>query len=199
MDPLGNPTYCVNILEWNFRALPPGSYDAIWASPPCEQYSIARSNAATPRDLALADSIVRRTIEIIDWFAPRLWAIENPAGSLLWRRFAWPRVVHTSYCSYGFRYRKHTTIATNMEDFALRPPCGGQGCCPQMRGRRHLEHAQKGGGGVDDTYHSRDELHRVPEELCRDVVRWCAGALVRTVGAPMSEPRVSTTFIHELQ
>ena len=140
---------------------------------PCENYSIARSNAATPRDLALADSIVRRTLELLEWFQPRAWFIENPAESLLWRRFAWPRVVHTSYCSYGFPYRKHTTIATNMEDFALRPACGGQGCCPQMRGRRHLDHAQKGGGGVDDTYHSRDELHRVPEELCRDVVRWC--------------------------
>ena len=71
------------------------------------------------------------------------------------------------------RYRKTTTIETNLEAFVLRAPCGGPACCPQMRGRRHLEHAQRGGGGTEDIYHSRDELHRVPELLCRDVVRWC--------------------------
>jgi hypothetical protein len=170
--PLGNPTFCVNVLEWDFRALPPGHYDCIWASVPCENYSVARSNAATPRDLALADSIVQRTIEIIDYFKPKAFFVENPAGSLLWRRFAWPRLVRTSYCQFGYKYQKHTTIATDAEGFALRPPCGGQGC-PQMRGRRHLEHAQKGGGGADNTYHSRAELHRIPQGLCEDVVRWC--------------------------
>ena len=42
-----------------------------------------------------------------------------------------------------------------------------------MIGTRHLQHAQKGGGGTEDIYHSRDELHRIPEGLCADVVRWC--------------------------
>ena len=65
-------------------------------------------------------------------------------------------------------------IATNMEDFALRPPCGGQGRCAQMSGtRRHPEHAHKGGGGISNAYHTRDELHRIPEGLCMDVVHWC--------------------------
>ncbi len=81
------PTICKNILDWNFKTLPRGHFDAIWASPPCENYSIARSNARAQRDLMLADSIVLRTQEIMDWFAPRCWFIENPEGSLLWRRF----------------------------------------------------------------------------------------------------------------
>ncbi len=40
-------------------------------------------------------------------------------------------------------------------------------------GSRHLEHAQKGGGGTTNAFHTRDELHRIPDGLCADVVRWC--------------------------
>ena len=78
---------------------PPGYYDAIWANVPCENYSVCRSNARAPRGLALADSLVERTIAIIEWFKPKAYFIENPVGSLLWARFAWPRLVTTSYCS----------------------------------------------------------------------------------------------------
>jgi hypothetical protein len=35
---------------------------------------------------------------------------------------------------------------------------------------------RKGEGGVDGTFHTRDELHRIPEGLCRDVVLWCEAA-----------------------
>ncbi len=173
LDPRFAPTFCVNILEWDYKAMPHGWYDAIWASCPCEQYSIARSNALAPRDLALADRLVHRTLEIIEYFQPRAFFLENPAGSLLWRRFRFPLVVQTSYCSYGFPYRKHTSIATNLWDFFLRDPCGGASVCAQMLGTRHLAHAQKGGGGTTHTYHTRDELHRIPEGLCEDAVRWC--------------------------
>ena len=78
LDPRFQLTFCVNIMEWDYRALSPGSYDAIWASCPCEQYSVAKSSALTPRDLALADALVRRTMEIIEHFAPRAFFIENP-------------------------------------------------------------------------------------------------------------------------
>jgi hypothetical protein len=168
LDARFSPTFCVNILDWRFKALPRGHYDVIWASCPCENYSIARSTA--PRDLMLADSLVLRTQEIISWFAPRCWFVENPEGSLLWRRFTWPRLVTTSYCSYGFPYRKNTTIATNL-DFSLRNKCGGAGVCSQMIGSQHRAHAQRGGGGATNAYHTRDELHRIPEGLCEDVVR----------------------------
>ena len=170
LDPRFAPTFCTNVPTWDYKALPRGHYDAIWCSCPCENYSIARSNARAPRDLMLADSLVLRTQEIIDWFAPRCWFVENPEGSLLWRRFKWERLVTTSYCSYGFPYRKNTTIATNLL-ICLRDRCGGVGFCSQIIGSKHRAHAQKGGGGATNAYHTRDELHRIPEGLCRDVVR----------------------------
>ena len=48
LDPRFHPTFCVNVLDWEYQLLP--RYDVIWASCPCENYSIARSTA--DRDLA---------------------------------------------------------------------------------------------------------------------------------------------------
>ena len=88
---------------------------------------------------------------------------------------------HRADCSYGFPDRKHTTIATNT-DLCLRGPCGGAGVCEQMRGTQHLQHAQKGGGGATNAYHTRDELHRVPEGLCQDVVLCCERGQMAPLG-----------------
>jgi hypothetical protein len=68
---------------------------------------------------------------------------------------------------------KKTTIATNCVDFSLKDPCGGAGVCASMVGNIHMEHAQKGGGGASNVYHTRDELHRIPPGLCMDVVLFC--------------------------
>jgi hypothetical protein len=181
LDPRNSPDLCMNILDWSFKTLPRGFFTCVWASCPCEQYSIARSNASTPRDLLNADTLVLRTQEIIDWFRPAQWYVENPSGSQLWLRFKWPRVVETSYCSYGYPYRKKTKIATNTA-ICLRPPCAGAGVCEQMRGTRHLEHAQKGGGGCQNTYHTWDELHRIPEGLCMEIVAFAAGGSAEEMG-----------------
>ena len=49
----------------------------IWASPPCTEYSRAKSRYGV-RQLDLAKSIVKRTLEIIDYFDPEYYGIENP-------------------------------------------------------------------------------------------------------------------------
>jgi hypothetical protein len=182
IDPRFGPTFCIDLLDWDYRALPRGYYDVVFASIPCENYSIARSSARRPRDLILADSLVLRTQEILTYLAPAYWFIENPAGSLLWRRFKFPHLVTTTYCSYGFKYKKATTIATNLAGFSLKDPCGGAGVCHSMVGKQHKEHAQKGGGGAGNAYHTRDELHRIPHGLCLDVVLFC-----ECVGAAQEE------------
>lgn len=45
-DPKMRPTLVADIGSFDYKMLG-GSYDAIWCSPPCTQYSIARSHAKT--------------------------------------------------------------------------------------------------------------------------------------------------------
>lgn len=65
--------------------------DVIFAGPPCENYSVARTNANTERNLDLADKLVYKTAAVIDYFHklnPCLqFFIENPDSSMLWKRW----------------------------------------------------------------------------------------------------------------
>ena len=167
--PRHGPTICTDIMTWDFQEWDPTHFHYIHASCPCEVYSQARS-AKSERPLERADALVNRTMEILDHFNA-LWTIENPAGSLLWKRpvaARMPTRVTTSYCRYGFDYRKSTTFASNFP-LRLRPPCNRD--CDAMEGGRHRAHAQKGGGGTTNRYHSTDELHRIPSDLCEDIVK----------------------------
>ena len=65
--------------------------DVIFAGPPCENYSVARTKANAERNLDLADRLVSKTAAVIDYFHklnPRLqFFIENPDSSMLWKRW----------------------------------------------------------------------------------------------------------------
>ena len=60
VDPRFSPDYCGDILQWDYKKLhfvP----DVIWASPPCDQYSRARTTGG-PRNLRLADKLVAKAV-----------------------------------------------------------------------------------------------------------------------------------------
>lgn len=131
------PTYCEDILKWDYRALR-GKVDFIWASPPCTTYSIAATwyrhrdpETGTPwtRDAKLADRILRRTLEIVRYFLKRnpslKFCIENPRGYMRKKREL--HGLHratTSYNHYGFPIAKPTDFWTNYT-LDLPPPKRG--------------------------------------------------------------------------
>lgn len=139
LDPGARATHTTNLLDFNYKLYPPGYFDVVWSSPPCTEYSQAKTVGV--RDLKTADALVRRTWEIILYLKPRAWFIENPASGQLVSRMrhihlAAPLAQTTDYCQWGYCYRKHTAIWSNVDLGAL-PRCGGQGYCPVMVDGRH--------------------------------------------------------------
>ena len=192
IDPRFGPDLCMSILDFDETAYAPDHFAFIWASCPCEAYSIARSNAKIPRDVAMAasDKLLVKTRQIFAHFRDALWVVENPATSRIWMREAAKGLaqasVVTSYCAFGYAYRKDTRLANN---FGLTlPRCPGAGTCPAMIGRRHGEQAQRGDTGSRAgplaRCKTRDELHTIPPGLIEEILRQLNAAL----DAPRAEP-----------
>ena len=78
VDPLCKATRVEDLMQWDYphAGYAQGSFEVIWASPPCEQFSRARTTA--PRELERADALVKKTLEVIRWFKPGMWFLENP-------------------------------------------------------------------------------------------------------------------------
>ena len=70
------------------------------------EYSIAKTRGI--RNIELANALVLKTLEIINYCSPVFYVIENPATGLLKHQ---PFMLNRNYkdvdyCKYGFSYRK---------------------------------------------------------------------------------------------
>jgi hypothetical protein len=190
-----DPTHVADIMSWDYRIYPHGHFGFVWASPVCTRYSVARTTGG-PRDLLSADRLVRRTIDITNWFGCN-WAFENPQSGLLKTRsiVAGLPFFDTSYCRYDYQYRKATRIWSSLA-LCLRKPCSPSDPCSAMVGKRHPMTAQQGRRGSDpndgNNRCSQRELYRIPDGLC-DAIAGAANLAVDqrdepTPGAPASAP-----------
>ena len=81
-NPKFKPTITVDVMQWDYRKnYPPQYFDVIACSPPCTEFSTAMT--CRPRQLEHADMLVQKALEIIDYFQPELWFLENPRLGLL--------------------------------------------------------------------------------------------------------------------
>ena len=169
------PTFCADVRYWQPPSqLKQGKIKVLWMSPPCEEYSRAKTTGQ--RDLRRADSIVRACLKLIHTLKPEFWVIENPTGLLRGRPFMQPYLQYLkpcTYCKYStptdvFEYRKETDIFTNI-------PVVLKHCrlCPckfvQTMGR-HPRTAQRGPSGSSTPGCSLDTLHRVPQLLVQTLL-----------------------------
>ena len=151
-----------------------GYFDFIWSSPPCTEYSIAKQTGV--RKIEEANRIVMKTIEIIEYFNPRIWFIENPQTGLLKKQESMigKPYMDVDYCKYGMPYRKRTRLWNNLYQWEPRALCKKD--CNSMDGNRHKETAQRAPSGKkinwkeNYTLFKQDELYRIPEQLINEIL-----------------------------
>ena len=106
------PTHLVDVTRWDYQSLyPEGYFDVIFASPPCTEYSTAMT--MRPRRFDIADVLVVHALEIIRYFNPKVWLLENPRGGHLKDRSFMSDLpfVDVDYCQFSdWGYQKPTRI-----------------------------------------------------------------------------------------
>ena len=116
MDLKAGATITADFMGWDWTQFASKYFDCIWASPPCTEYSIAKTTGK-PRDMEKADKIVQRTLECIQYFMPKTWFMENPQTGYLKGRAVVEglRYKDVTYCIFGYPYKKATRIWSNSE------------------------------------------------------------------------------------
>jgi hypothetical protein len=141
-----------------------GKPDIIWASPPCETFSIAsvshhwyKDRRAKSKQAKRGLEIIRLTIDIIQYVKPKYWFIENPRGILrkLYILKQYERKTIT-YCSYGDDRMKPTDIWTNL-NWTPKPMC--------KRSERHLCHHKSYPRGSSDGSYRKMRGQHIPPKL----------------------------------
>ena len=106
IDEKSKPTHLCDIMDFDYMQYPKDYFDIVWASPPCTEYSKAKTRGV--RDIEGANKIVKKTLEIINYFDCKYYFIENPQTSLLKNQLFMQDLpfVDGDYCMYGFTLQK---------------------------------------------------------------------------------------------
>jgi len=173
-------THECDIMDFDYKQYPKDYFQVIWASPPCTNYSRLQdgwlgrmrkgeiyTREVQEREMKQDDKLVLKVLEIIDYFNPTLWFIENPAGSKMKDRTFMKELPNyvVDYCMYSnWGYRKRTRIWTNKKEWTPKT-CDKN--CGNMMGNLHrtnlgnLERAKRN----NEKFPSRSEAYRVPQDL----------------------------------
>ena len=146
----------------------------IWASPPCTEYSIAKSTGV--RKIEEANKVVERTLAIIEYLQPKYYIIENPQTGYLKKQWFMHGLPYTDidYCKYGMPYRKRTRLWNNVFNWIPRPLCKKD--CNSMDGNRHKATAQRFPSGKKEDWgdqpfhrHQQSDLYVIPSDLIYEI------------------------------
>lgn len=160
--------YCVDIMKLDVNKLPK-SVDIVWASPPCETFSVASigyhwNKDRTPKTEAAELGIERlqKAIAIIEELKPKHWFIENPRGMMRKMPFMEKYYRYTvTYCQYGDTRMKPTDIWSNVKGLEFKACRRGMTC--------HIAAPRGSSTGTQGikTYKDRS---RIPEALCNSIL-----------------------------
>jgi len=188
-----------DILTWNYKIYKPHHFDIITASPVCLYWSSLRNcwigrkikshpNVIFTKELLQKDidekgkPMVDKVREIINYFKPKYWWIENPKTGKMKNYITDLEYYDVDYCKYGFPYRKRTRFWTNIKGFEpkkckkdcgfiVETPCEKKihlkNCGNSLRARlskKHQKDVSFIGGSTN-----RLERYRIPPKLIKEL------------------------------
>ena len=175
-----------NILDWDYTTFPKGHFDYIHASPPCDTFSLCRRCWINRKLKAHGDTIItkeildedertiglpilNKTLEIIEYFNPTFFTIENPQTGNMKNYITDIPYTDVDYCMYGLPYKKRTRIWNNFgfEGNVCNKECGS---CVNGRHISNCGHLNKNfTKGVNNfTNTTLKERYRIPYKLIKN-------------------------------
>lgn len=181
IDPMARPDILADIRDLSMNDIihyDGGDFwpDFIWASPPCQKFSIARvydnwayvDEIPIPTSEAAIDAIwtVKHTLRLIENLEPVIWILENPVGMLSKMPFMGRyEVVKITQCQYGKENQKPTHLWGNaINSMEWREPCHPGDDCHKSAPR-----GSWGKGTVQGM--SGRKRSALPEGLCQEILR----------------------------
>jgi len=178
----------IDITKWDYKKdYMEGEFDIIWASPPCHTFSALRRVHIGRKLRAFGDEIVtsemldkdmidnglpllRKAEEIIEYFKPKFFFIENPATGRMKEFLTHYNYYDVDYCKYSdWGYRKRTRIWSNNITFVPKICC--KDCDNIVNGKHRVDMAAKHSGGNNKK--TLDLKYRIPPQLIRELFESC--------------------------
>ena len=171
------PTHVCDILEFDYKQYPSKHFDIIWASPECKIYSqLQTTNVGAGRKFKTREDLdaarrenskyVEKVLEIIEYFKPVEWYIENPYFSAMRDLECMQGLTsyRFDYCRFGFLYQKPTRIWTNRTDLE------DHICTCLTKSHKYsigITSSHKVSKGAEADESRTEDRYRIPEALLR--------------------------------